>query len=205
MDSNGKVSMHPAMYRRALHRECIEETDFDIDTLPPNDVYELSPVADQPSYHKNFVIFCRNPLYTAYPQPDNRWEMEKWGVSMLIDVHSVRGGYHAWAPLSWLVTHLKLMEPCRAVISLLINKLPSENLCPWSDARSSVNYTSNSSSASSASVNFISTKVRSKIQYAENFEALPLREPIQEKPFDVLRTHIGRLKKVWEMFWEEKN
>ena len=203
------------MYRRALHRECLEEADFDIDTLPPNDVYELSPVKDQPAYHKIFVIFCRNPIYTVCrPQPENTWEMEQWGVANLIEVHAVRGGYHAWAPLSWLVTHHKLMEPCRAVISSLIKKLPSENLCLWSDVRSSVNSvsarvcsvdTSNSSSASAASLNSVPTKVRSKIQYAETFEALPFMEPRQEKPFDVIRAHIGRLKRVWEMFWEEKN
>ena len=208
MIPNGKVSMDPAMYKRALRRECIEETDIDIDTLTPNDVYELPSVTDQPSDHKNFVIFLRNPLKHAYPQPENKWEMKESGVAKLLEVTSVKGGYHAWAPLHWLVTHLELMEPCREVIRLLINTMPSKNLCPWSKkaARSSVNSvtarvcsvnTGNSSSASSK-------KVSSKVEYAKNFQALELKEPIMEKPFDVIRNKIGRQKKVG-VFREVKN
>ena len=44
-----------------------------------------------------------------------------------------------------------------------------------------------------------SAPVRSRLQYATDFQRLALREPEKEQPLNVLRFHIGRLTKVTDV------
>ena len=206
MESNGVLRKSQAMYDRALHRICNEEMSFDIDTLHPDDIWELSRVSGQPPHHKNYALLCKRPLDFAAPQADFECEMIKGDLLDFGAVDAVEGDYHGWAPLSWLVAHNEVMEPCRTVINALILKLasenhrllttPSANLVP---ALVCSTGTGNSSSSSSSSGNPVSTQVGSKIEYAQNFQSLPLRDPIEKKPFDKIRSHIGRLTKVREV------
>ena len=206
MESNGVLRKSQAMYDRALHRICTEEMDFDIDTLPPHDIWELSRVSGQPPYHKNYALLCKRPLDFAAPQADFECGMIKGDLLDFGAVDAVEGDYHGWAPLSWLVARDEVMEPCRTVINVLILKFASENhrlltmpSAKLVSARVCSTGTDNSSSSSSSSGNPVTAQVGSKIQYAENFQTLPLRDPIEKNPFDKIRSHIGRLIRVREV------
>lgn len=206
MESNGLLRKSQAMYDRALHRICTEEVGFDIDTLPPHDIWELSRVSGQPVHHKNYALLCKRPLDFAAPQADFECEMIKGNLYDFGAVDDVEGDYHGWAPLSWLVARDEVMEPCRTVINLLNLQLASENhrllTTPSANlvsARVCSTGRGNSSSSSSSSGNPVAAQVGSKIQYAENFQTLPLRDPIEKNPFDKIRSHIGRLTRVREV------
>ena len=117
------ISRHnpPVTNRRALRREVLEETDFDLDTLPnPTDVFDLEPLPDQSPQHTNYVIYLKDDLPRAAPKEKFKWEIEENGVQQFNAVDQVPGGYHGWASLQWLENRPDLMEPCRKVIRQLI-------------------------------------------------------------------------------------
>ena len=196
MDEGGLKIDDALIHKKTLYREVDEETGCDLDTLPPDDVFELPSFPGIKDGHKNFVVYLRKPLYHAAPDDDHRWEMVHNGVLNLDIGEDVPGGYHSWVPLQKLQHHPNLMPDSKDVIGHLLRML-SDDLVPAQVCYQPLTHDNASIGASSSSrMPRESGSLRKQVKYAKDFQQQLLREPEASKPLDEIRKFIGRLSKV---------
>ena len=137
VDSRG-IMRRSTAFRRALQRQVLKDTDIDIDSIDPNDVFELPTYAHQSDTHQNFGVVLKTSVVYARPQQGDEWEMIQGAVDNIGT--PIPGGFHSWMSLSKLLQRSDVMEECRYAVEMCMKILNVEALEPSLPTSSSRSY-----------------------------------------------------------------